>query len=38
MKNGELTPNKITELTKEAVITLYLDDATLAKIKDNLTL
>ena len=30
MKNGELTPNKITELTKEAVITLYLDDATLA--------
>lgn len=35
MKNGELTPNKITELTKEAVITLYLDDATLAKIKDN---
>ncbi len=35
MKNGELTPNKITELKKEAVITLYLDDATLAKIKDN---
>lgn len=35
MKDGELTPNKITELTKEAVITLYLDDATLAKIKDN---
>lgn len=35
MKNGELTPNKITELTEEAVITLYLDDATLAKIKDN---
>ena len=35
MKNGELTPNKITELTKEATITLYLDDATLAKIKDN---
>ena len=35
MKNGELTPNKITELTKEAVITLYLDDATLAKIKGS---
>lgn len=35
MKDGELTPNKITELTTEAVITLYLDDATLAKIKDN---
>lgn len=35
MKNGELTPNKITELTEEAVITLYLDDATLAKIKGN---
>ena len=31
----ELTPNKITELTEEAVITLYLDDATLAKIKGN---
>ena len=35
MKNGELTPNKITELTEEAVITLYLDDSTLAKIKGN---
>ena len=35
MKDGELTPNKITELSKEAVITLYLDDATLAKIKGN---
>ena len=35
MKNGELTPNKITELTGEAVITLYLDDSTLAKIKGN---